>query len=106
MKFAADEEHCCELIYDPQRSILTIDRSRSGQSDEITKRRSIRVRRRGGSLDLRILLDRWSAEIFINGGEQVMSVTYHTPPEAETISFRSEGKAVLDISSHKIAADA
>jgi beta-fructofuranosidase len=106
MKFAADEEHCCELIYDPQRSILTIDRSRSGQSDEITKRRSIRVRRRSGSLDLRILLDRWSAEIFINGGEQVMSVTYHTPVEAETISFKSEGKALLDISSHKIAADA
>lgn len=106
MKFAADDEHCCELIYDPQRSILTVDRSRSGQTEEITKRRSIRVRNRAGVLNLRVLLDRWSAEIFINGGEQVMSVTYHTPLDAAGISFRSDGRAALDITAHKISADA
>lgn len=86
-----------ELRYYPERSILTIDRGNSGQPDNYTKRRSIRVHNRSGRLDLRLLLDRWSAEVFINGGEQVMSVTFYTPLDADGISFSTEGAAQMDI---------
>ena len=82
--------------------MLTIDRSGSGQAENMTKRRSIRVRDRRGHISLRILLDRWSAEIFINGGEQVMSVTFFTPLTAQDISFSSEGSAILDVTAYKI----
>lgn len=101
IRFARDYEHCVELSYRPDSSVLTVDRSRSGQPEEITKRRSIRIRDRQGSVSLRILLDRWSAEVFINGGEQVMSVTYYTPMEAQDITFSAEGSALLDVTAYK-----
>ena len=103
--FARDYEHCVSLTYRPDSSVLTIDRSGSGQAENMTKRRSIRVRDRRGHISLRILLDRWSAEIFINGGEQVMSVTFYTPLTARDISFSSEGSAILDVTAYKIRED-
>ena len=102
IRFARDYEHYIELSYRPDSSVVTVDRSRSGQSDSITKRRSIRVRERRGSINLRILLDRWSAEIFVNGGEQVMSLTYYTPYEAKDITFTAEGSAVVDLESYEM----
>lgn len=101
MKFAKKGGTYTELRYYPERSILSIDRSNSWQSEEITKRRSIRVRNRGGHIDLRILLDRWSAEIFINGGEQVMSATFYTPLDAQDITFSAEGTAGLDVTAYR-----
>ena len=103
--FARDYEHCVSLIYRPDSSVLTIDRSGSGQAENMTKRRSIRVRDRRGHISLRMLLDRWSAEIFINGGEQVMSVTFYTPLTARDISFSSEGSAILDVTAYGIRED-
>lgn len=97
VRFARDYEHYIELSYRPDSSVVTIDRSKSGQADCITKRRSIRVRERRGSINLRVLLDRWSMEVFINGGEQVMSMTYYTDPEARGITFSAEGSAVIDV---------
>ena len=103
--FARDYEHCVSLTYRPDSSVLTIDRSGSGQAETMTKRRSIRVRDRRGHISLRILLDRWSAEVFINGGEQAMSVTFYTPLTAQDISFSSEGSAILDVTAYKIRED-
>ena len=97
IRFAADDRYFTQLWYDPKRSVLSIDRSRSGQDRIIPAKRSIHVSERNGELKLRILLDRWSAEVFINGGEQVMSVTFYTDAKAERILFRSDGEAAMDI---------
>ena len=102
MEFAKDEEHSIRLSYRPGRSLITIDRSRSGQCSRITARRSSRVAYNEGRLSLRILIDKWSAEIFVNGGEQVLSLTYYTPLEAEGISFSADGSAIMDLTSYKI----
>lgn len=102
MKFAKQGDVYTEIRYYPERSILSIDRGNSGQPDNITRRRTIRVRKRGGRIDLRILLDRWSAEVFINGGEQVMSATFYTPLEAQDITFGAEGIAELDVTEHRL----
>ena len=48
-------------------------------------------------LKLRVILDRFSAEIFINDGEQVMSVVIFTEQEANGISFSVEGAAKIDV---------
>ena len=111
IRFAADETHYTELWYDPVRSVITIDRSHSGQDSSIPAKRTVRVRdRRGllkrkGRIGLRILIDRWSAEVFINGGEQVMSVTFYTDLSAENIMFRAEGNAEMDVTAYRIAKD-
>ena len=102
IRFAADEEHYTELWYDSENSVLTLDRSRSGQDDSIRSRRGIRVRDRKGRLSLRILLDRWSAEIFINGGEQTMSATFYTDPAAQEICFRADGTVKVDVEKYSL----
>ncbi len=102
IRFARDYEHYVELSYRPDSSVLTVDRSSSGQSEDLTKRRSIRVRERRGNINLRILIDKWSAEVFVNGGEQVMSLTYYTPSDAEGITFTAEGRAIMDIVAYRM----
>ena len=96
IRFANDGRHHTDLRWRPEQSVVTIDRSESGQSEEITKRRAIRIADNGGHARMRILLDRWSAEIFVNDGEQVLSTTIYTDQAAEGITFRAEGTAKLD----------
>ena len=48
-------------------------------------------------LKLRVILDRFSAEIFINNGEQVMSAVIFTEQEAKGVSFFVEGAAKIDV---------
>ena len=50
-----------------------------------------------GHLKLRMILDRFSVEIFVNDGEQVMSATIQTAPEADGISFFADGEVKMDI---------
>lgn len=100
--FAKDEDHYIRLSYKPARSLISIDRSRSGQCSEITARRSYRATYADGSLSLRILIDKWSAEVFVNGGEQAMSLTYYTPIEADEIIFSADGIVAMDIVAYHI----
>ena len=100
--FAKDEEHYIRLSYKPARSLITIDRGHSGQCREITSRRSYRATYADGSLSLRILIDKWSAEVFVNGGEQVMSLTYYTPADADAITFSADGTVAMDITAYHI----
>ena len=77
--------------YDFASGILTVDRSHAGRSASICEVRRIYV---GCSeeLSLRLLLDRFSFELFVNDGEQVLSGTlYELPEEAKEISFQGEG---------------
>lgn len=103
IRFAADTECFTQMIFDPVKSTITIDRSASGQSEEITAKRTIKVSDRGGALSLRVLIDRWSAEIFINGGEQVASLTFYTDFRAQDIAFRAEGRALIELTKYTIS---
>ena len=51
---------------------------------------------------IRLLLDKYSAEIFANDGEQVMTSTFYTPLDAQDITLSSKGKSILSIEKHKI----
>ena len=48
-------------------------------------------------LPLRIVLDRNSVEVFINGGEQAMTTAIYTPLDADGISFSADGSASADV---------
>ena len=88
----------CETVirYDRRQSTITVDRSKSGFAPEIRNVRSFRVQERGGLLKLRLLLDRWSLELFVNDGAQAASFTIYTPQTAGEITFAADGTAVLD----------
>ena len=54
--------------------------------------RSMYVSDKKDVINLRILVDRFSVEIFVNDGEQVMTSLIYTPVDASGISFASNGK--------------
>lgn len=103
VRFAVGGDQFTEFRYDPKRSIVTVDRSHSGQADSITGKRTIRIRDKNGSLSIRMLIDRWSAEIYINHGEQVMSLTYYTDLSADGIEFLADGTVAMDVAAYQLA---
>ena len=103
IRLAADAGHFIQIVFDPVKSTITIDRSASGLSEEMTAKRTIKVRNRGGALSLRILIDRWSAEIFINDGEQAVSLTFYTDIKAQDIAFKAEGNALIELTKYTIS---
>ena len=52
-----------------------------------------------------MILDRFSVEIFINDGAQVMTATILTDSEAQGIAFESDGAAVFDVTKYSLFAD-
>ena len=97
IRFAEDGSHYCSVTYRPQDQTLTIDRSHSGVIRDVLHARTAKVSAADGCLKLRMILDRFSAEIFVNDGETVMSMTHYSDLKAEGISVMARGEAAVDI---------
>ena len=102
MRFAQDDKHYTSLRYHPHESELELDRSYSGSRIAMVHKRSCKVQDNGGSLKLRVVIDRFSAEVFVNDGKQVMSITFKTDLNAEKISFVADGVVKIDILKYDI----
>ncbi len=57
---------------------------------------------RNGEIKLRLILDRYSAEIFVNDGEHVLTATIYTDIEADGISFFADGKVEMDVTRYEL----
>ena len=97
VRFAQNESYYTSLSYRPETSVLKIDRKFSGSRRAIIHQRRCRVRDKNGSLKLRLILDRFSAEVFVNDGEQVLSATIYTKQEADGILFLADGDVRMDV---------
>jgi beta-fructofuranosidase len=102
IKVAKDTRFYTSIIYSPGESILTFDRSNSGLRRDIVSSREVVTRFRDGKIRLRIIMDRYSVEIFVNNGEQAISSTIFTEQSAEGISFECEGIAIIDVEKYDI----
>ena len=102
LKFAKGSQHYSDIVYDPKTSILRISRTHSGCTRDFVHERECFVRDRGGELKLRLILDRFSAEVFVNDGEQVLSMTLYTPMTANGISFEARGGVLMDVEKYDI----
>ena len=102
IKLAADEKHYSEIIYDRDEKTLTFDRTHSGFKKDTISTRSMYVSDKKDVINLRILVDRFSVEIFVNDGEQVMTSLIYTPVDASGICFASNGKTYLDVTKYDI----
>jgi len=102
IKAASNEKFYSEIIYDREEGVLTFDRTHSGHRKDTISTRSILADCKGDLLKLRILMDKYSIEIFVNDGEKVMTSLIYTPAEADKIVFESRGKAYLDVVKYDI----
>ena len=76
---------------------MELDRAFAGSRRAVVHQCRTRVQSSGGKVKLRIILDSFSAEVFINDGEKVMSAMFYTDLAADDISFAADGQAVMDI---------
>ena len=88
----------------PEDRSLAVDRSRCGFPASVRNRRSFPVRA-AEPFRLRLLLDRWSLEVFVNGGEQAASFVLYAPQEADGIRFTADGAALLDLENYDLEFD-
>ena len=102
IRFAEDGETCTSLRFRPRESTLKIDRKFSGSRRAIVHQRRCFVEDAADELRLRIILDRFSCEVFIDGGRKVMTSNFFTDQSAQKISFRSDGETVMDIVKYEI----
>lgn len=99
---AEDDRYHTDLIYDREAKTLTFDRRKSGLKKDIIDRRSMYVEEQEEKIRLRILMDLYSIELFVNNGEQAMTNLIYTPLDAAGISFESDGAAILNVEKYDI----
>ena len=105
IRFAKNELFHTTVSFRPHESTLKIDRKFSGSRRAITHQRRCRVQHDNGKLKLRLILDRFSGEIFVNDGEKVMSVTVFTDLNAEGIAFFADGKVKINVKKYNLSPD-
>ncbi|MBQ1520442.1 MAG: GH32 C-terminal domain-containing protein, partial [Clostridia bacterium] len=69
---------------------------------DIVNIREFPVGSNGGTLKLRVVMDRYSLELFVNDGEQAASFVIYTPVTADSISFYADGAAIIDVEKYDI----
>ena len=102
---AKDGRHDTIIRYKPEESILKLDRCRSGLPRDIVHTRSFLVRPNGGEIKLRVVLDRFSVEVFVNDGEKAASAVIYTPQAADAITFEADGQVLIDVEKYDLIFD-
>lgn len=87
VRLASDGNRYTTVYYDFIRNTLTVDRTNSGSRKDVLHLRTIDVRNRGGKLNLRILMDKYIMEVFVNDGEQALTNLLYTPLECDGIEY-------------------
>ena len=89
---ARDGENFTFIRYRPDIGTLKVDRTHS----------EFPVSMKNGALKLRVIMDRYSLELFVNDGEQAASFVLYTPPEATAVSFSSDGSVLVDVEKYEL----
>ncbi|MCI8721769.1 MAG: glycoside hydrolase family 32 protein, partial [Oscillospiraceae bacterium] len=55
-----------------------------------------------GEIKLRLVLDRFSLEVFVNDGEQAASAVIYTRQTADAISFEAGGSVLMDVEKYDL----
>lgn len=97
LRFAQDDTYRTSVSFRPYESVLKVDRKFSGSRRAIIHQRRSKVRSKDGRIKLRVILDSFSVEVFVNDGEHVLSATMYTDLVADGISFYADGKVTMDI---------
>lgn len=86
----------------PQKGTICMDRSLSGFPHDVNHIRQFPVTFREGRLRLRLLLDRYSAELFVEDGQQAASMVLYPPENADGITFRADAPVELSVEKYDL----
>ena len=101
LNVAKDGERVTTIRHKPENNTIRVDRSRSGFPHDIVNVRDFPITAKD-ELKLRIIMDRYSLELFVNDGEQAASFVIYTPVTADSITFSADGAAIIDVEKYDI----
>ncbi len=102
IRLAKNRVYQTTVSFRPHESVLKIDRKFSGSRRAFIHQRRAKVRHDKGRLKLRLILDRFSCEVFVNDGEKVLSMTVSTDLRAQDISFFADGRARINVCMYEL----
>lgn len=82
---AASKTYCTRVTYNAPEGKLVLDRSRAGMPGDRYPLITMPLYHKPDEVRLRVLLDRWSLELFLNDGEQALTSLVYTPQEAQAV---------------------
>ena len=89
----------------PERETLRIDRTYSGFPHDVLHVREFPVTFHNGEIRLRLVMDRYSAELFVGDGEQAASTLIYTPQSADGICFRCDKPVEVNVEKYDLVID-
>ena len=102
---ASDGQHMTTVRYKPGCATVRVDRTRSGFPHDIVNVRDFMVRPRQGEIKLRLVMDLYSLELFVNDGEQAATTVLYTDVGADSISFEADGSVIMDVEKYDLRFD-
>lgn len=101
LKFAGDERFHSTITLRPQKGYILLDRTYSGFRHDVVTTRKVPVDV-GDKIKLRLLLDRYSAELFVNEGQQAASMVIYTRESADGISMKADKAVTVDVEKYDL----
>ena len=105
ISFAKNERYATSFRYDRAAQRIEFDRTYSGMTRDAVSQRAMKIKKPEKTLKLRMLLDLFSVELFVNDGVQAFSATFFTPLDAEDIVFACDGTVAANIEKYEIQLD-
>lgn len=97
-----DDENYTELYYNRYQELFTVDRTYSGLVRDVICSRSMKVANEKETIKFRIVMDKYTIEVFANDGKQAMTTLIYTDLKSQGIVFSSDGKATFSVTQHTI----
>lgn len=105
MKIAKNDRFYTSILYDRKKGTVTVDRTDSGVRFDIVHKREFYVADRNGCIDLRLIMDKDSLELFVNDGEQTHTSVIYTDLSAEDITFAADKEVNVDVECYTLKID-
>lgn len=99
---AGNEKYETKLILDQNLHTLTVDRTFAGFKRDVVCVRTMKIGAWELGTDLRIVLDKYSIEVFVSEGRYVMSTVIFTELDADEIKFKAKGNINFAVEKYNI----
>lgn len=97
LSVAADHKYHTDINFRPKESMVKIDRKFSGSRQALIHQRRAKIDHENGELTMRIIMDRFSVEVFLQDGAKTMTATVFTGQDADQIYFHADEDVLVDV---------
>lgn len=105
LRLAANERYYTRISIDSRRNVLIFDRSYAGFRKDAVHIREVELDKNCEKYNLQILMDKYSIELFIQGGRQAFTAIIKTPIDVDGVYMRANKDIKIGIVKNDIVID-